>query len=506
MFRNPYGLSDFRLLDSLDSIRFGKNMDFSNIRLLHAKAEIIHCLMFGDGAVIPENQLIDSWGFINIYTQLMKLGYQYKVPIPIKAALRDPSAGIFKTAASLFGKIDEKDTNSRFKLTSYPKLDESVTRRKKWAEYISQGNRPPQEFVLDEEKQILWGLMDILKYLSSSVIAEFAVAKSEDMPYIFAGKISQISNLHKNKQQFEQMFVEHPDPRYPQVIHPEWLKTNQIGPAQEIVNAINEFENKFGRGKIFRRSIFHNDNELVKNANLRKGVLEIADTLYNFNLGISTHADIMSDTTIRNLENPYVLAARGLSNWAKETSEIPIGISITDPIGWISTTGFNWAENINDENFQMALNEIPLEACISLFTEPEWKNSLAKYKYELANLREINRIVISIDELPEEWQRMRDDAKSRLEASWQEHIRICADKIASSSWKLSSGGQIDYSVSDDDGKKEMISFSTTPPFVKMDLELRTLVKAIFTPFQRRDFKNRIQGIVSALAKAFEPPV
>lgn len=512
---NPFGLANFRFLDSLDSIRFRPHFDFADIRQLHARADVILSLMFGDGVVISENQLVDSLGFISLFPELVKLGIAHNVDIPIRVALRDPALGIYRSAAAMFGNIDQDDPRKRFQLSLFRELDESYKRRKIWADCISRGELPPQGDVREDEQNTILGLMDVLKQLTSPSLAEFSVAKSENMPFILADNITQISELATKADEFERLFVEQVDPRYPQIVQPEWLAESQHSLAREIVAAVHEFEIKYGR--ISRRSLIHNNIDDVERTELQQGILEVADSLYNFNLAVSTHSDILSDTAARDLANPYVVTARALTNWAKETSAIPVGlspkISTVNPEGWITTSDFIWLVSLHDQEKRRILDEMPLEACVSMLAEPEWKNSMAEYKYELANLRNIDIIMNGVDDLGMGWQQFRDDAKKRLEEARHQHIAACAKYMANSDkWRLSPEGRIDYSSAAKHGEKGEVelSFEIKPVTFKLKADLaalRKIQRAIQSPLAGPHIdsqKLKIQGLVTDLADTYNP--
>ncbi len=503
---NTFGFTNFRFLDCLDSIRFRKDITFSDIRQMHAKAELILCVMYGDGVIISENQLVDSIGFIELFPQLVRLGHRYNVNIPIKVALRDVSLGVYQSAAALFANIDQDDVKKRFQLSAFRELDESYKRRKIWAQAIANGERPAQEHVREYEQDTLLGLIDILKELVQR--AEYGVAKSGNMPFILAENISQIAHLKNDDGRFNALFEEKQDPLYHQIELPEWLAESQREPAQEIVTVLHEFEAKFG--KITRRSLIHNNvEEMTSNALLRHGLLEVADALYNFNLAISTGANNFSDSALRDLSNPYVATARALTNWAKETTEIGYGVAnlsaMANPNGWMSVSQFDWTDRLSDEEKQRALNELPLEACVSLLQEKSWEDTLVEYKYQLANLSNIDSIMNGMQNASVAWQTRRDDAKKRLQDARHEHIRGCADYIATESVRLSPEGRLELNLDAD--KNPEISIEVGPPYFKFKTDLRSVVQWVHKPLKgvnSEQHKRRIQGLIGDLAEAYNP--
>lgn len=61
-------------------------MDFSEIRTLHVKADMLISFTFGDGIIVPENQLKNSKGFLEMVTNLIPL-IRKGIFAPVRVAL-----------------------------------------------------------------------------------------------------------------------------------------------------------------------------------------------------------------------------------------------------------------------------------------------------------------------------------------------------------------------------------------------------------------------------------
>lgn len=134
----------WRYLDSLDSTRYSKT-EFINqgaprkLRVEQATVEMIATMLMGNGIIVPNNQFIDSIGFLRIASSMIDVAVKSgkkSLFIPILYAnydyshektggphLRDP----FLLAAYLFNK-------DGFELSSFPELGE---RRREWATCLS---------------------------------------------------------------------------------------------------------------------------------------------------------------------------------------------------------------------------------------------------------------------------------------------------------------------------------------------------------------------------------
>ncbi len=92
-----YSVLKWRYLDSLDSVRYSKTYLVIReadkpARVSHASIEVSATILMGNGLIVPVNQLIDSFGFLRIASEIIKVATAYEgkgkhVFLPFKYAI-----------------------------------------------------------------------------------------------------------------------------------------------------------------------------------------------------------------------------------------------------------------------------------------------------------------------------------------------------------------------------------------------------------------------------------
>lgn len=446
---SPLILEQYRFLDVLDSTRFNAQERKARLpfRLLMAKMEILSALITGDGIAISENILVDSAGFLEVFSELSQIAAKNKVSLPVRIALRGSPKDIYSAAAVIFAKVGNPEKNeNRFKLSAWAHLDDDKFRRLKWADsLVSENHNISNQYILsdEEERKYARQLVNVLSYSNSYLASSSRIVQSRDSTNIFTREIDQIATLDKDK--LDAMLSQQKLENSPIVQQPWFGSEAERDAAVQIVEFIKELRKS---GEINNRTVVHDNLENIKDKDLKEGIIEITDSIYNFALGYATLANASGDTVhhIEDPSNPYVLAGNSLSRWAMETSWHSTGYDIQLPWGIYIPGQVGWRKELNDQEILSFLENMPWDACLAAFKNPRWQASLAEYKYAIAQMQTIDRVIASdidfSEDIVKKWEKRRDDAFEFMKETWVEHFALSKELISNELWKIVNHGAV----------------------------------------------------------------
>ena len=168
-----YPIFTIRYLDSLDSIRYNNNeLFFTDNRKFQragqALIEVCTTLLMGNGIIVSPNQLIDSYGFLRIASEMIKAAqkvrkeetvpiyyshYDYRHEFSGESPIKTPSLLV----KHLFSKTD-------YELSSFPDCKD---RRLKWAERFGNDEEvyiPDSMVIDDDERQLTNDLAIVINF------------------------------------------------------------------------------------------------------------------------------------------------------------------------------------------------------------------------------------------------------------------------------------------------------------------------------------------------------
>lgn len=329
----------WRYLDSLDSVRFSERSlslrgATRNSRLKQAEIEVCAATLMGNGIIVPNNQLIDSIGFLRIASDIIRVANDYEskgkhVFIPLKYAnfyypnevqlgggphLKDP----FLLAAYLFNK-DGTDAKPSFELSAWPTIQPY---RAKWAKELSNYCLVIKDDLLrgvdDFEKNLANDLLRVLHFFNNNRLLIIDAAPTSNIREKLVRSISKIDEGQIETDQFLQNLISPDNKNMEKII--------------SISTTFKKLENTIINGKpiISNRTslyseLFNNSEQLLEEGSyskelLRMGVMETIDSIYNFSGFISTTAnqDVLSEPMDQDTSWGYDEAAFALGQWARE--------------------------------------------------------------------------------------------------------------------------------------------------------------------------------------------
>jgi hypothetical protein len=506
---SPLVLEKYRFLDVLDSTRFNYDERQAQMpfRLLMAKVEVLAALIAGDGISVSENLLMDSAGFLNVFSELCEIATRKNLSLPLRVAVRGTPDDIYCVAASLFAKAkdDKEKRKKRFKLSAWTNLDGDEVRRLDWARFLEEENRIPQEFVYkgdDGEQLLVDQLMKILTYTNSNLYHTSRIVQSRDSKHVFINEMAQIASLSEDK--IDTMLRQQQVLNSP-IVQPPWITNKERDAAIKIAMFLKDLSKKH-ENILDNRTVIHDAVDEMRDINLKKGIIEITDSIYNYALGYATYSSLSGDTVhhIDDYKNPFVLAGNSLSRWSMETYwSSRGGYDIQIPWGLYASGLVGWTEKLTDKRILALMNDIPWEACLNAFLEPEWQDSLAEYKYALSRVQTIDRIRSSgVDVLTESsiWKQRRVDAENKLQEDWYRHLSVCKKLISNAVWKFR-----DYdSIIDLGGFDDLICFILGPDTKCTPNRFKKALTVLLKQADKLKIYNNVSTVVSQLEDIAKP--
>lgn len=422
--------SRIRFLDALDSARFSSQIDQDNTQLLSAlyvKAQFFLAMISGDSIVVTENQLFDSLGFLETFDELYHAvkGLNLEFDLPINVALRDTNSTVYQAVANSIG-------NESFVLTLWGNLDRKAERRKLWADYIGNKQKPTDEVVLMEEKPLVDKLWGALEYFNPD-----RCVSADNIPSEFSRRIRRVVELRD----------EDLDDLYTgismDVEQRKYFNTkDEVEAAKEIRTVLFEIQEKAGEIKtrsLILREVLNYDNE-----ELRGGVIELTNGIYNQTLGIATRATLIQSSTFPQRVNKYVTAGYSLSTFVQDTSN-PFNFYVNWEL--FSFDYFKNLEGLGDPRrkrnlaliLEKARENAPWEKLIEMQGDLAWSSSLKKLRDNLSNLQ-ITEKTLSIGSLTSAKRKKleieRLNYQKELKRNWTQHIAIVGRLVTNNYWKI----------------------------------------------------------------------
>lgn len=424
--------SMIRFLDSLDSARYSHQTIYDNSRLLsvlYVKAQFFLAIVTGDSIVVTENQFFDSLGFLESFDELHRAAeaVNLETDLPIRVALRANNTNVFQAVANNIG-------NEAFVLTLWKDLESDLERRKLWAEQIRNEQRPGDEIVLEGERLLLDKLWTALKYFTPN-----RCVSADNIPAEFSTRIKKIiemknedlDDLHSGKSEGVQQR--------------KYLNTSgEIEAARKIRDALIEIQGRVGEIKTrsqIRRELASFDEE-----ELKEGVIEFSDGIYNQTLGIASGARLIQSSTFPPRRNKYVTAGYSLSTFVQDTSN-----SRNNFMNWeiFSFDYFKDLEALSLDDFgrkdeliqilEAARKNTPWNKLLEMQNSASWRNDLENFHGYLSKLQSVVK-AYSIGSLTdiqrESLEKERKDYQNALEKSWRRHISKMSKIVNNNYWSI----------------------------------------------------------------------
>lgn len=326
----------WRYLNSLDSLRyspkelFDKSSESRSVRVEQASAEVISTILMGNGISVPNNQFMDSVGFLRVASDMIKGASKYisqnkNVLVPLRYANYDyshePTGGKhlrnpFLLTAYLFQK-DGKDGRNFFELSAWSKL---ALRRTEVAKYLTEKDfiEFPPGFITDKaEAQLADDLIRILNFFtinSDLIIDAVSVKKTrEEM-------ILSIAELSREEIETDSYFVKALDSTNADTYN------KRLSIVSDIVTV---FGNLLSAGTVDYRTKIREDLRDTNDRRFdgvqgsalaaRDGVSKTINSIYNFTGYISTAAEQESQAELMELDSVWGHdeAAFALGQWAR---------------------------------------------------------------------------------------------------------------------------------------------------------------------------------------------
>lgn len=324
----------WRYLDSLDSLRYSPKelIDRGESRILRveqASAEVIATILMGNGIVIPNNQLMDSVGFLRIASDIIRGAAKYigegkNVFMPLRYANYDyshePAGGRhlrnpFLLTSYLFAK-DGKDGRNFFELSAWNRM--AFLRKEVAVVLADQGPAIPSKYLFDPaEAQLAEDLIRVLNFFAMNphLISEAAGIKNvrEEMILLIAA-------LSKEKVEQDSYFThvlgETSSGAFTEKLSRLWdiikvIRNTTIDGSFDYRGTIRE--------KLDDLNSKYFDGILGEPSSVRDGVLITVNSIYNFSGYLSTRAKQENQTEMMKIDGAwgYDEAAFALGQWAR---------------------------------------------------------------------------------------------------------------------------------------------------------------------------------------------
>jgi hypothetical protein len=422
--------SRIRFLDALDSARFSSQLvqDSSQLlSVLYVKVQFFLAMISGDSIVVTENQLFDSLGFLETFDELYRASEEVGLgtDLPIKVALRETNSNVFQSVANHMG-------NESFVLALWKDLESNNERRRLWADYIRRGQKPAGEIVLAEEKPLLDKLWAALEYFNPD-----RCVGADNIPGEFSRRIKRVMKLRD----------EDLDDLYTgismDVEQRKYFNTrSEVEAAKEIRGMLLEIQEK--ADEIKTRSLILSELLNYDNEELKDGVIELTNGIYNQTLGIATRATLIQSSTFPQRVNKYVTAGYSLSTFVQDTSN-PFNFYVNWEV--FSFDYFKNLEGLDDPRrkdnliliLETARRNVPWKKLIEMQNNSVWQSSLEKFRNNLSTLQTIEK-TLSIGSLAstkrKKMENERLNCQKDLKRNWTQHITIVSKLVTSNYWKV----------------------------------------------------------------------
>jgi hypothetical protein len=327
----------WRYLDSLDSIRYSAKEFITKgapimQRVEQAKIEMIVTILMGNGIIVPNNQLMDSVGFMRNTSEIISEATKYshrkkEVFVPIKWAKydypKDPKGGKllanpFDLVAFLFDKAN-KQKPGYFELSAWHEVE---ARRREFAKFLRNPKKFPSDFVQNNhEAQLVNDLFSILTFFSEnrsgSIIEAGGIAGIRES---MSRSIADLSiEIIKKDGFFSKLLSQkgaNSEERLMRLM--DIISVFKLLKQNEIIDNRSQIRDDLQEKRDIYFTNINGFHDMVC-----EGVLKTFNSIYNFAGYISTNANQDNQTEPMHLDKDwgYDEAAFALGQWARENYE-----------------------------------------------------------------------------------------------------------------------------------------------------------------------------------------
>jgi hypothetical protein len=422
--------SMIRFLDALDSARFSSHAIYENIRLLsilYVKAQFFFTMVSGDSIVISENQFFDSLGFIETFDELYHASRKINAnaDLPIKVAIQKKNNNMFQVIANNIG-------NEKFVLSLWSDLEGNIERRKQWADSIGRKQRPDARVVLNGEKRLLDKLWTALEYFNTE-----RCVVAQEISGEFIQRIKRVIDLQND--QIDDLYT-----GIREDVHGRryFRSKSEADAAKEIRDVLIKIQQNVG--EINNRSVIRRELESYGNEELKAGVIELTDGVYNQTLGIGTKAMLVQSSTFPARINKYVTAGYSMSTYLQDTSN-----RSNDYLNW-EIFSFDYFENLEGLDdvrrktelvsiLEAAQQNTPWTKLIEMQSSPAWQASLGRFRESLLKLQAVEKNMWMGSLNTEKRQKLNTEHRhyqSDLKKNWIQHIKIVSKITSNNYWDI----------------------------------------------------------------------
>jgi hypothetical protein len=437
----------WRYLDSLDSVRFSdKDLELrrktKTERIEQASIEICATILMGNGIIVPNNQLFDSFGFLRIASEMIKAATFFEnkdkhVFLPLRYAnfdysnekeigggphLKDP----YLLVAYLLNKDGSDNKKSNFELSTWTNLG---PRRRDWAKVLMDHCIAIPNRLIDQndyyEKILAEDLVRILHFFNGN---RSLITNAAPIGDVRQKMVKFIAGLTTRKVDEDKFFAN---------ILGFQKNISPSSPILFIANVLNKLEHVEKDGKpitynrtnlrdeLFQNSSMYFDVDPVDENMARIGILDTIDSIYNFSGYIGTRAVQDKQTTPMIEDNiwGYDEAAFALGQWAREmyfltTPKARFDISADQDV-YVNP-------NFADPSFAIESFDGFWNTFFEFQCDGEWSHSLEKYSIQL---KQFERMKILSDSLnssngTEKYEDKLLEEKELYEEIRQSHITL----------------------------------------------------------------------------------
>lgn len=416
-----------RYLDCLDSSRFSSKVSYHNVRLLrliYVKAQFLLAIISGDNIVATENQVLDSLGFLETFDEIHEAVKKSKVEdLPVSLALRPSNASIYESVA----KNLEKESKS-YTLSLWDDLNTDTDRRQEWARAIKSHKKPSgKNIVFDTEKGLLNKLWHALEYFDHQ-----RCVPAKDVPEEFANRLEQIVSLddvmldEMRSQKFhERLYISKQG---------VFTSTEEVDAAKTLTKMIRDIRNRVNRRITSRTIVRDAIKELNCDQDIKDGLYELIDGIYNQVLGIASSASIVQSSNFQEQTQPHIKAGYALAGFIQETNNSHFH-NMYVPWEIFEYDGLEGADKIDKDMLEAIAKSIPWQGLLKLNSDQSWRNSLFEYKSFLSSLQKIDELLATEDRIgSQELIDEHNTTQNNLGKAWSKHIDNTRRLIPNSPW------------------------------------------------------------------------
>jgi hypothetical protein len=427
-------LATERYLDSLDSTRFASDAIHFNSRLyrqIYVKAQFVLSLIAGETVIVTENQLADSLGFLETFSELHQASQRLSQPqpLPVKLALQPKHASAFEAVASSF-------QNEAYVLSLWEDLSNSPDRRQRWAEALRRKSMPADPLVFDSEKAMLGRLWRALEYFGSDhcVVAQ-------QLPNVFADIVGAAAKL--TEAQVEDLRAQKPAPCGGFLQQGYFSTDAECAAAKKIIEFLSGLKRR--QVDVSRRSCIFKQLEHETSRDLREGVRAFVDAIYNQVLGLASGAGFLQSSVFPVRDHCYVRAGYALSTHLRERRQddpefrySPWEIFAYDALDCVVQDDCEDLRRASAGALVEILGSVPWSELLSMQLDAQWRLSVQAVRRGLECLQKADKALSSPDRggTAADSERELNTHRNALDALWVDHIGLVRRLVPGQHWNV----------------------------------------------------------------------